>query len=57
MFVSGSDAGLDFKVLKLGVDVSAEHGWGESHTHSESYEVWIPDGHLEDLDKASTRSR
>jgi hypothetical protein len=37
-------AGLDFKILKLGVDVSAEHEWGESHTHTTTYDVWLPTG-------------
>jgi hypothetical protein len=54
--VKGS-AGVDFKVWKAGIDVSYEHSWGESHTHAETYEVWIPTGQLDDLDKPSTRSR
>lgn len=54
--VKGS-AGVDFKIWKAGIDVSYEHSWGESHTHAEQYEVWVPTGELDDLDKPSTRSR
>jgi hypothetical protein len=54
--VKGS-AGIDWKIFSFGVEVTAEHGWSESHTHAQQYEVWVPTGELEDLDKASTRSR
>ncbi len=43
--VSGH-AGLDFKIVKLGVDVSAEHEWGETHTHASSYDVWLATGSI-----------
>lgn len=54
--VKGS-AGVDFKIWKAGIEVSYEHTWGESHTHAEQYEVWVPTGELDDLDRPSTRSR
>lgn len=54
--VKGS-AGIDWKIFKFGVEVTGEHSWTESHTHAQQYEVWMPTGELDDLDKASTRSR
>jgi hypothetical protein len=49
--------GADFKILRLGADISYEHSWGETHSHAEQYEIMLPTAVLEDLDMPSTRNR
>ena len=50
-------AGLEFKVFKFGAEVTGEYHWGETITSGVEYEMWFPQGTLEDEERSSARQR